>query len=909
MRRWLLAIMVLGLASFAAQDASAEACLKSTGVTRWTAVGTVTGSAWEDGGGGCTAGAGDDFEIDGGNVEIAGDIALTTGSVTCNSGTLRIGPGAGITAAGGSARAVLTIAGTCNFIADGGVVWSGRIGSTAITYAAGPPKTATFTVQGGSVTAATAAATTDYIVFGDDDPASATATITSPVQIGSGAPEVGKYRPTYPKWTWWDINAVAAGTVTINTDAYTVESLPTGAGTTPFTGTRGPGLITSTAITSMARTPHGFMTAITLEVGAIADGDMGAQYVTVTTGACANRTYKIAYVDAAVGDVIYVYGDLTETCGATPEIVINYGWRNGDPIKVIRPAYIDGGKIGRVDWTGGTINANYLRLVKLFPSTPTTTEYACLFCIRRESASIAPDFDSSRITNLDLAFPGMVTAGTATGAVTFDNLNAAANDYAFGTSQLDASGLVFDRVYIHDQDLESTSGNEGVHGLLYTSATGLTATRWRIARLGDDGVFVGHNVWSNTSHSQAATLRQFQVDEGMSLSNSQQLLDASYPSPGGNESSYSLTVSDYGGNCCTDGPFQSNVPNMTLDRIVSSGTNGIPGGLNIGVNSAGYTSSAPIVGATNVIRDSIAMLLGPTADTNHLKLAASVSNSIIAGNVTPGNVSNQFVQAPYAIRRSFIDMGSANVEGYFRRVPLLLPALSTPMIYLEDAALLNGNTGINVLLNDANNGTGGAGNPSMEDTGTGIVMSSYDITRTFFGNRVPSGGLCDLNCNTADGIAGGRTLTADGITIAMTTTSAGGVGMGAANEGTLEGARITNACVQTSGLPSGDNVFGAAYTATSLTTVGAYPRPEMDVPLRNFVRQPGDSTICGSAARPRTLGLKKFGTAHAMLGDGVAGNIELFTTDDRLIRQFGGGGGGGGGACIGTDCASHIGGN
>lgn len=901
MRRLLLALGLLVAAVFASTEARAENCSVSTGYGKWSAVATLTGATWV--GSPCTAGAADDFTVSGADIEITADIAVTTGSVTCSSGTLRINSGAGITYAGGTVgRAGLTVSSACTLYMDGVKVWEGRIGPATITYAVGPPQTATFTMMGGgSVTAATSA-TTDYLVFGDDDPASVTATVTSPIQVGTGPPTPGYYRPSYQKWTWWDLNAVAATTATINTNAYTNPGSLPGAGTSPFTGTRGPAVMAAITAT-IGRTQHGFMSTFSADVDTLTaghakplllttDGDLGGQWVEVTSGACLGRTYKIAYVEAnaiLTDDVINVMGDAGE-CGATASIIIHYGWRYGDPVKIVRPAYVDGGDVARVDWKGGTIKANYARFVNLFPGLPTGNTYRCTICVYRTDATTQPTFAGSYMTNINVAFPGMMTTGNVTHGFILGNGDTAGTAYQYGTSTLDATGFVMDRWYMHDQKLEATSGNEGLQGITSHMATGLTATRQRFSRLGDDPILLLANNMGTTTDNQTFTVRQAWIDEGMSLSNSNQLVDMTIPTPGTTWANYSATISDVGGACCTDGGMTAAMFNATVDRVVSLGTNGTPGGIQIGPSA---TYSAPPInsGATNTLRDFIILGAGPTASNTHLAINGVATGGIFAGNIssTPHNVP---MSNPYSLHNVFVQFGVSNTQGMLERFePNTLNQATT--ITIGDSALLTSYVAGAVRLNDTTGGT--AGVSSMESDS---FNSSYAITRSVFGSNVPAGGLCDATCSTKT--ANERTLTADGITLLTTTPSAGGIGMGVAGEGTLEGARITNGCVETTASPLGDNVYGAARTASSFTTDDNGPNPALDLPLSAFVAQPGSTAVCGGLALPRMLGLKKWGLVHAMLGDGVNGHPEVLTTDANLIRSLKGGGGGGGPPYIGS---------
>ena len=339
MRRALLAILFIVVALHADRS-SAEPCDLSTGYSKWSAVATTTGTAW----GGCTASADDNFTISGGEVVVTGDVTLTTGTITCSSGKLRVLPGVTLTYG-----TRLTISSTCEFDAQGEVLWEGRVASDA-TYAAGPPATHSVTVQGASPTAATGAATTDYLYFGDDDDPELGAPITSPIQTGSGNPEPGYYRPAFNKWAWADINAVSSTSITYNVNNYTdIESLPA-AGVDPYGGTRGPGLTTATAPAATVRTRYGLVTKIQADLSTTVDGDFGSQYVVWQAGTCSGDRNKIAFVDAnssPTNDDIYVWGDVTK-CG-TSNIKIDAGVRPGDPIKIIRPPTLNGSNVGRID--------------------------------------------------------------------------------------------------------------------------------------------------------------------------------------------------------------------------------------------------------------------------------------------------------------------------------------------------------------------------------------------------------------------------------------------------------------------------------------------------------------------------------------------------------------------------------
>jgi hypothetical protein len=84
-------------------------------------------------------------------------------------------------------------------------------------------------------------------------------------------------------------------------------------------------------------------------------------------------------------------------------------------------------------------------------------------------------------------------------------------------------------------------------------------------------------------------------------------------------------------------------------------------------------------------------------------------------------------------------------------------------------------------------------------------------------------------------------------------------------------------------------MYGANVTSSSIQSpLLTGPDPSDDVNLAAFIAQPGSQSICGALSKPEYLGLRNFGAAHAIAGDGLVAGIENFTTHDGLIRTVGG---------------------
>lgn len=884
MKRLLLALAIV----LAAGAANAETCTFPAGSSVWNAVTDAIDGT-------CTEDATDTFVIPAGaHVTTTGNITLSTGRINVTGGTLVHSCGTTISWTGATATGLNIDGAGAVYEAQGCVLWSGRVGSD-VTYAAGPPQTAAFTIPLADIS--TLATTSDFVVFGDDDPTSLTAPIRTPVQIGPGLPTPGYHRPSYRKWAWHQIQtAPASSTLTIYTDDVTGAE-----GLTPdaYSGTYGPIIDADTAITGApTRMTHGngiFSQIVYGNTGALLDGDGMLQYVEFRSGACDGEMAKISWIDVDGGgagvDHVYVFGDVTN-CGSGVDARINYGIRNGDPIKIVRPAILAGANTvagPQVFVTnGGSIRADFARFEYLDDSNAydggSAFSFSCNVCFFRK-AGVDPDFDTSYLTNTALAFGHSGSADTA--AIGGMGMASGVSGFFSGTTPVDATGLVLDRLYIHDQ---VTGVNAtGVAGIRTDGFTNVTMTRSRLERIGDDAVTFFSGSFTGQEHPTNNTARHIiagEIYENLLTSHSAQCFEGGSLSTAydlANTSAmlgYRLTVSDMLGLGCADGGLVSGASlGGNYSRLAIGGFQSTNVMLDSGAFGSGWTALPAGIIASNptIWRNAVVSMAGGATSSLSLRLAGELHDSVIAGH---NQTTDRSIFHATLLSGVFANRGAASSSEVLERLTTAIDAFKFPLTTVRNSAFLSTATNASQF-------------PS-----TNLANASYftgiDLDRVFWApERVgASGGFSNLS-----GTDTTQPLTADGLTISVVTQTTGGVGRGTADNGTAEGANITNACVEGTSLRTATAMFGAAVTDTSYRTMTGMPESTDDHNISAFVAQGGES-ICGNDALPARLGLSQFGVTHALLGDAFVRNVERVTTDRGLIRTITGGAGSGTGPNI-----------
>lgn len=886
MRRALLAL--LALCSIAVGGgAFAETCQTiATGQYFWTAIGN---NNWSN----CTETADDTFVIPTGvTITITGNVTLSTGTIQIQSGgTLIQQGGTTLSWTGATAGGLEVIGGT--YQAEGVVLWEGRV-SSAVTYAAGAPETAAFTIPLDSISGYGIAAT-DFVVFGDDDPENIEDTIGVPVQVGAGPPIPGYHRPSYRKWAWHNIEtAPATSTLTINTNDFTdVETLAPAADA--YDGTRGPALPTNTAITGAPTSaPYSNKTRSRIVYGNIvaSDGDLSGQYVEFTSGACSdidglglsrNRSFKIDWVDDEGGgagvDWVYVWGDATR-CGSGVNTRIHYGIREGDPLKIVRPAIVAGTSANAGPsvfvTNGGTFKSDWAQFKYIDAAGSYSTADWTAFCdlCFFYTASV-PNLDESYITNTDIAYP--ITEATAgdTNAIGFMNKNSGGTNTLIGSgTALDLTGMVIDRVYIHDQPFDGSSSSAGVQSVGNYATTGGLFDRIRAERNGDDGFTIFAEGYTNTT---ATTIKVRQpviteLSEVTGSTNSQQCIDF----VGGVTTSasdllyHTLNVSDALMSGCSDSALNGAGVSNTFDRMAIMGGAAAGVGFKIGPSTNFASVSANLITSyPNITRNAIVSLAGTLTSSQVAEVGGRMDDSIVVGNL--GTASARGLFTATELNGVFANFGVDNGSVLARSSSASDLAGRLSATTVRDSVLLNAST------------NAGDNRKLCRNYNSNSVFTAINLFRTFVGIE-RSTGLLATTCVTGTDTT--QPVTMAGITLSVITQNNQGIGNGTDNQGTDEGRNITYGCVEggASNLPSSTFSYGAGVTATSIHAPDGLPESGDDVPISAFIRKPGSRSICEYYARPIRVGLTQFGVAHGLLGDGVVEGIELFTTDDALIR-------------------------
>lgn len=869
MKRLILAISML-LAPALAQAAT---CTVNAGDTLWTTVGQDIASD-------CTETNADNFVIPAGakltvGSTIASPITITTGDITITGGTLSVPCGYALKF------------GSRLHLKSGKLEVRGCVRSeqrlVGITWGAA---SATATLE--TAASAVATANTDWLVYGDDDPENAAATVSGPVQIGAGPPTQGTYRPSFNKWSWYDIHTVSGQTVSYYYDSLTGRGgAYTGTGT-PFEGTRVAALTTPTAVTSITRGLYGHTSDIaTSAFGTFVRSDLGSQYVTVTNGACAGRRAKIIdVVDAGATETITVAGDLS-SCGATPEVVIDFGARAGDKVYVVTPAVLDGADTGAIVLAGGTFEISWARLTRLgfqgrtvapFDGTisPTLARH-CNVCIVQESDSVSPS-SSSFLVRSEISYPTTTTSDTSTVGLLSMNNGQTALRYS---SLLNVSGIKFDRLHIRD-GLNNATGGAGTHGFYIDGVTGLILTRTKIERLSDDGY--GENVksFSNPANRNAITLRQVISWEQMaSTNNSQECFEPADLTDGTGDTSALVinagarTYTDILATGCKQSAFKQNATGDLMERIVA-GSVQLTATSQVG-NTTGMTGAPAnmLDNYINTLRDSVFFLTTASTATDRVILNAKTSGTLVVA--TPGTGTGAFVRVGRETKKTAVFTGTGG--GCFSGSNADASARYSVQTVFEDVACIGGTNSTYFGLAWAQ-----AGGGTLDLLLRRVFMGMHTVTST--------GGLGRFYWeDTAAACPGSNCpvkLTIDGLVVAPTTPTTNTVGMGSV--GVANTSTLINACAASNtwpGTAAGHfGSYGASATNAILTRSLRPVTTDAGV-LRNLVADPSNPDPC-EQMKPRELGLQSFGVAHSMLGDFVLSQVALWS-DKNLIQPRTGG--------------------
>lgn len=909
MRRTLLAMLA---ALWLAGHAVAATCPHASGSLHWTTVTEAFGSC------GSPTGA-DLFRVTGGDVVVdstyGSPIAMTHGQIEVDGGTLLLYGPTRVTFSGSETLEPYVEVKNGTLAMEGYPVYQGRV-QTDPTWSEGAgTETATVTLDvpipsWWSPTSATG----NWIRFLADDPLDPNAGVTDPVQVGVGFPQRGKYRWSAAKWMWFPITAVSGNDVTFSTDAY--GDIESGADANIYTGTRGQGLSTATALSELTRLPHGQGTRLSITgFEAAVDNDLTDQYIEFVTGTCAGWRARITDVRkvGAADDQLYIEGDAS-FCGLASTVRVNFGIRQGDLVEIVAAPQIDGGNAATIRWNGGRVRISRASIEHLDDSEGTniaTPELAgwCNFCVYQQSASVAPDFANSWIEDNDLAYWNTTTQDVS--GIGFMSLNQTNAAFRFPTAgAMNASELRVQRNWFHDQ-WNNVSGF-GVHAIRSDGSIPPRPVHNRCTRMGDDCFYATQDS-IGTGVGQPVTIRHWIAEAGRpATTNSQQGVNAGVaPNRSSSIASelplHTLTMSDVLIVGIQDGPIDIDNTNGVLSRSAIGGGNS---SLQIGMGVINGVTPAPATGSiASQVRNLIYFGRGSTSSAQRLVLGGSLYDSVVYGfDLWSG--STAAVANVVGMFNSFLDLssGSSAPDQFFGRQSNTYLPYAVPRITLSHIAMMGGR-----------NLAGGNGDGFVklcDNIDGGGVLTDVVLDHVFIGARRLSqangffsdcvGGEANIACTASSdpyacctGLGTGtcvpdgtHTATINGLTLTATTTaSMQGLGCASAPGGTLcaaigQGATVTNARVEASIARTGITAFGA--NATSSSSHVAFLGPDVsDLATPSTAHAPISAFVDSSRSdMPHRLGITELGTEQALLGDAFLNGLDKFTTDADLLRRL-----------------------
>lgn len=889
------------LAAFIATDAfaAAETCEFPTGETLWSSVTQDFDTTGE-----CAAADenGDDSFVcgDGDRVRITGNIAGTTGRFR-RTGTCHVSVDPGVTVRFGGDSDFLDT-GTSRLV--GTELATSRIQS--ITRSSANVMHVTLEEDfAGIVDPAT-----DFVVIWDEDPADLDETLNGKVvQVGPGRPASGTHLPSFGKWKWYDISAAAGGALMLHPDPFTLAVASGGYGMRydggTYRGNRGAGLTTATALVSI--TPSLYEHTSTLVVPDSDDrliairGDLSDQYVEITTGPCAGNMAKILdSIDNGAGanaDIV-VAGNLTTLpiatgghldCGATPEIVIHYGERPGQVVKIVRPVTWDGydgagtttGDLTGTLWLGnGNVEVQWARFVRLGTRDrgndfePDIYRH-CGFCLAMQDATAQLH---GYMRNFELAY--MSTGATDTGGINPTSLASGLlnGQLRFAGVIADFSDFPFERGYIHDQAVFDT--NSGVHGLYVDTAAGVDFRRMRVERLADD-LYGDLMTTIGGTVAPSVSLRHFiGMGQAPRPGTSAQGFEPSVPAYGvgvGQETVRLANASHYADVFVTGGADNScNVNGIQSGhRVVCAG--GTASGA-IGWGAMHFTSLAnagcmgadvpvdccdgPGIGTCtmpsgllddhpSVLEDAFLATLGPGAEYLRLRAATTLENSIALvsspsnGHVLTAGMDGAFVYGMSATS-AFGTYTVAGGDSY---------AVST--LALISSAILSDSLGsLSLYL------------PAF------ARLSHLQMNRVYLGVGDIAGDNGVLTG--ANDVAGFPvTFTIDGLNLAATTPDANSVGTG--EQSVAAASTFENICAESIGARTANEALGPTPDDTALHVEDVGPGPAERAVLADFLAPAQGGDPC-SSLRPNRLGIQNVGVEWPLLGDFAVAQFDRWSS-------------------------------
>lgn len=894
----LLALLALLLALPAS---AANVARTSSAAFYWN--GVATGS-WTGGG---TPDVADSFTI-AHHVVLQANPALTTGSITIASGgTLVIPPGItlqygdGSSTGGNPATVGLDIQTGGTLIQQGALIRTCRI-TTQPDWSAGVSGTHTVTVTT-DCDLTNVSTSTDYVFFGDEDPADLDAVLTGKcVHAGPGVAPPGCHRPAYNKWASYDITAASGHSLTYDLEPRIADYTATPNG--PYAGNRF--ISSATPIDVSADLTYavrwlGRRTAVTIGAGtyqtaaALIAGDLGSRYLAFDEvasiaddpTACSGLAAKVLHSTTGASDTLEVEGDVSGCTHASATAQITPGARRGDVIHIYRPATLLGSNDGDAVGEGGIANsgghwyARWARISQPFgiataTFTPNTTRAGAIQFLQG-SATAQPTADWDWV---DIAYPGF-TAGSDVGVLHFDSADSTGTNIRFpNNGLLDMTGSTFRHVHIHDSINNAVNG--GGHGIYVDAAKGVDIAQFRIERinddcLGGDMVLSDGTVVENNSVKIRHLLNYECIAE---TNNSQQGIEFQADATEG-------TVANNPG-IWTDLTFQDVLSighdlqplvlqhyRAVLKGITTGGISRSNASTNVFVRIDGSASpqtllSDATVGAqaayANRVEDSNLYTFGPTSVAAQTQIAGWVRGSFIAGNDQVGT-AGAHVGHTSLFERSVIDLAAgAHSGGYFINGSATSPFYNLGASF-SDTVFRSTSESTVRLAQGLAPATGGF---------------SHLIRRTALLMGAPDTGTNGVLRNFATGATVvNATTTIDGLFVSESggTTTAATI----AQDGSGVTVDVQAACMESTGTIT-TLYAGAAANGTTKIAVPTHLVPQASDPvhLRDLLGKAGGSG-CHDRNLPLRLGYENFRVGHAMLGDFEILQAERSSSDD-LIR-------------------------
>lgn len=889
----LLAALLLAVGARAADRVSVADCT-------WTSLGA--GCAWTGGG---TPDVTDNYTI-AHDVTVAGELGITTGGITIAAGgTLRVGAGTTLQYGDGSAPGgnrpgvglVIETGGT--LIQTGSRLEVCRLASAVDwTLAVADTHLASASTD---CDLASVDATTDYVFFGDEDPADLDAVLTGGcVHYGPGVARPGCHRPAYNKWASYKITEASGHTLTWDLDPLAGHYVGT-----PYAGSRYapaaagvPGDTLGYTLRWLGRrtlvsVPYAYSPDV-----AITEADRGSWYLAYDeipghpgdADVCSGLHAKILHArDGGTGpDLLEVEGDVSGCTSPLAVARVTPGARRGDLVHIYRPATLNGNTTGAATTVGegaianagGFWYARWARMTHLWGAdasdwSPVAGRAGNLQFIQG-TPTAQPTADWNWV---DIAYSAYLPSADSAN-LHFVSAVGSTNLRYPDDGMLDVSGSRFRHVHIHDW-LNNGAGGGG-HGVYVDTARGVDIARLRVERINDD--CIGSKLVRSDGavvEDSSIALRHALVYECIApTANSQQgiefgvenVADATH-----NPALHSgILLQDVlsMGHALT--PLESATSNGTFKGLTTGGMNasaavGGPSARAVALRIAGSYAQASFAdpelgfGAlhANRVHDSNLYALGGTTHIQPIEVAGELIGTFVAGYEA---IESAAARLGYAGKfdRTVVDLEEhIDAAGYF-----ITGGGGTPF-HFKAARFVN-----SVFRSTSPTPFGALARGLVSSSDSGFAHTIHRLALLMpRANEAPYGIL--ENLATGYAITDSRT-TVDGLFVTSdqatpaTFISESGAGVevdvqAACWEGTDSGA-----------------VFGgeSANGTTRIVTDPLLPASRDAAVLRDLVVAPDAS--CRGRNLPTSLGYVDFRVGHAMLGDFEIRGSERSSSDDLI---------------------------